>query len=149
MRGVDSDLSTVDDHLGGIDLNRNSEPFWAASNSSSSNPDSLVYHGNVSFSEPETRALMSAAELAREDRLRWYGDVHSFTQVLFSVSTFNTRRNAIQSELLSTFDRFHDALSLQRHGTGRRYPEDPNPVGAGIGVTAEYLYERIHWQPER
>lgn len=151
MRGVDSALSSTGDHLRGIDLNRNSEPFWAASNSSSSNPDSLVYHGTISFSEPETRALMSAAELANEDRLRWYEDVHSFTQVLFSVSTFNTRRNAIQSELLSSFDRFHDALSLQRHGTGRRYPEDPNPVGAGIGVTAEYFgytYEIPAWTLE-
>ena len=151
MRGVDTALSTTGDHLLGIDLNRNSEPFWASSNSSSSNPDSLVYHGNISFSEPETRALMSAAELAREDRLRWYEDVHSFTQLLFSVSTFNARRNAIQSELLSSFDRFHNALSLQRHGTGRRYPEDPNPVGSGIGVTAEYFgytYEIPAWTLE-
>lgn len=140
MRGVDTVLGSVSDHLRGIDLNRNSEPFWASAPASSSwNPNDLVYHGVVSFSEPETRALMAAAEFAREDRLRWYEDVHSFTQVLFSVSTFNTRRNAIQSELLSSFDRFHNALSLQRHGTGRRYPEDAGPIGAGIGVTAEYF----------
>lgn len=139
MRGVDTALSTTGDHLLGIDLNRNSEPFWASSGASSPNPDELVYHGSVSFSEPETRALMAAAELAGEDRLRWYEDVHSFTQVLFSVSTFSTRRNAIQSQLLASFDRFHNALSLQRHGVSRRYPEDRGPVGSGIGVTAEYF----------
>lgn len=151
MRGVDTLLSSLADHLRGIDLNRNSEPFWAASDSSSSNPDSLVHHGSASFSEPETRALISAAELAREGRLRWYEDVHSFTQVLFSVSTFNPRRNAIQAGLLSSFDRFHDALSIQRHGVSRRYPEDPSPVGAGIGVTAEYFaytYEIPAWTLE-
>ena len=139
MRDADTALSTRGDHLFGVDLNRNSEPFWAIGGASSSNRNDLVYHGSFSFSEPETRALMAAAEFAREDRLRWYEDVHSFTQVLFSVSTFNARRNAIQSDLLSTFDRFHNSLSLQRHGVGRRYPEDPNRVGSGIGVTAEYF----------
>lgn len=139
MRGADTSLSTAFDHLRGVDLNRNNEPFWASSVASSSNRNDLAYHGGASFSEPETRALLAAAEFAREARLRWYEDVHSFTQVLFSVSTFNTRRNALQSELLSSFDRFHDALSLQRHGTGRRYPEDPNRAGSGIGVTAEYF----------
>lgn len=151
MRGVDAVLSTLTDHLRGIDLNRNNEPFWAASGASSPNPNDLAYHGSSSFSEPETRALMAAAELAREDRLRWYEDVHSYTQVVFSVSTFNARRNAIQSELLSSFDRFHNALSLQRHGTSRRYPEDLSPVGSGIGVTAEYFgytYEIPAWTLE-
>jgi len=151
MRGADTVLSTLPDHLRGIDLNRNNEPFWAATGSSSWNPDSLVYHGIASFSEPETRALMAAAELAGEDRLRWYEDVHSFTQVLFSVRTFNARRNTIQTKLLSSFDRFYNALSIERYGTGRRYPEDPNPVGAGIGVTAEYFayaYEIPAWTLE-
>jgi len=151
MRGADTVLSTLPDHLRGVDLNRNNEPFWAASAASSSNPDSLVYHGIASFSEPETRALMAAAELAGEDRLRWYEDVHSFSQVLFSVRTFNARRNAIQTEMLSSFDRFHNALSIERHGTGRRYLEDSNPVGAGLGVTAEYFayqYEIPAWTLE-
>lgn len=139
MRGADERLSTTGDHLLGIDLNRNNEPFWASSSRSSSDPEELVYHGSNSFSEPETRALMAAAEFAGEQRLRWYGDVHSFGQVLFSVQTFNSRRNQIQSQLLSTFGRFHDALSLELHGSGRLYPDDRDPVGSGIGVTAEYF----------
>ncbi|MEX2499202.1 MAG: M14 family zinc carboxypeptidase [Wenzhouxiangellaceae bacterium] len=151
MRDVDEQLATLGDHLLGIDLNRNNEPFWALSASSSSNRDSLVYHGTNSFSEPETRALMAAAELAGEQRLRWYEDVHSFTQVLFSVRTFKPRRNAIQSQLLSSFTRFHDALSIERHDVSRVYPEGPNSIGSGIGVTAEYFgyeYEIPSWTLE-
>lgn len=139
MRGVDERISSTGDHLLGIDLNRNNEPFWASSSKSSADPVELVYHGSNSFSEPETRALMAAAEFAGETRLRWYEDVHSFSQVLISVQTFNSRRNEIQGQLLSTFGRFHDALSLERHGSGRLYPDDRDPVGSGIGVTAEYF----------
>lgn len=139
MRGADNALLTTFDHLRGVDLNRNNEPFWATSNGSSSNVNSLVYHGFAAFSEPETQALLLAAELARPDRLRWYEDVHSFTQVLFSITTFNGRRNRIQSELLATFIEFHDDLSQQRHGASRRYTESPDRAGFGIGVTAEYF----------
>ncbi|MGB0514083.1 MAG: M14 family zinc carboxypeptidase, partial [Wenzhouxiangellaceae bacterium] len=139
MRGADTDLLTFFDHLRGVDLNRNNEPFWATSTSSSANPDELVYHGFAAFSEPETRVLMEAAELARPERLRWYEDVHSFTQVLFSITTFNLRRNLIQSALLTTFREFHDALSLQRHGVSRVYTESPDRAGFGIGVTPEYF----------
>ncbi|MEM7054304.1 MAG: M14 family zinc carboxypeptidase [Pseudomonadota bacterium] len=109
MRNADEFLQTVGDHLGGIDLNRNNSPFWASSSSSSSNPNSLTYHGNAPFSEPETRALLAAAELALDDRLRWYQDSHSFTQVFFSKLTGNTQRNGIQSRLLITYSNFYDA----------------------------------------
>jgi len=139
MRGADDQLLTIGDHLRGVDLNRNNEPFWATSNASSSNLNSLVYHGFAAFSEPETQALIPAAELARPERLRWYEDVHSFTQVLFSKTTFNARRNQIQSELAATFIEFHDGLSLQRHGVSRRYRESPDQAGFGIGVTPEYF----------
>lgn len=139
MRGADAQLLTVTDHLQGVDLNRNHEPFWATTNRSSSNPASLVYHGPDSLSEPESLALLAAAELAGEDRLRWFEDVHSFTQVLFSVDTFQSRRNALQAKLLSTFSRFHDAWSTARHGQGRFYAQDPAPPGVGIGLAAEYF----------
>lgn len=139
MIGADTELATLADHLAGVDLNRNNEPFWASSTSSSANPDSLLHHGPVSFSEPETQALLEAAEFARRERLRWYEDVHAFTQVFFSVNTFNARRNFVQSELLDSFSRFHDALSLARHGTGRWYEQRPDEAGVGIGTTSEYF----------
>lgn len=139
MRGADAQLLTVTDHLRGVDLNRNHEPFWATTNASSSNPASLVYHGPDSLSEPESLALLAAADLARTERLRWFEDVHSYTQVLFSIDTFQQRRNALQAKLLSTFSRFHDGWSMARHGHGRFYAQDPAPPGIGIGVAAEYF----------
>ena len=151
MRDADTSLFSFGDHLNGVDLNRNFDPFWAASTGSSSNPAELVYHGPAAFSEPESQALLQAAELARPDRLRWYQDTHSFTQVILSKRTFNQRRNAIQSQLARTFREFHNALSLQRHGRERIYPESPDSAGAGIGVTAEYfgvVYEIPSWTLE-
>ncbi|MGK7294914.1 MAG: M14 family metallopeptidase [Candidatus Wenzhouxiangella sp. M2_3B_020] len=139
MRGADGVLATVPDHLAGVDLNRNHSPYWATSSRSSPDPESLVYHGLAPGSEPETAALLAAAEIADPARLRWYEDVHSFTQVLFSVDTFNGRRNSIQSALLDTFSSFHDALSRQRHGVGRWYLQRPSRPGGGIGVAAEYF----------
>ncbi|MDX1626670.1 MAG: M14 family zinc carboxypeptidase, partial [Wenzhouxiangellaceae bacterium] len=141
MRGVDEDLDSRGDHLLGIDLNRNNPPFWNSGSGSSGNPDDLTYRGLASFSEPETRALENAAAFARADRLRWYQDTHSFTQKFFSVRTFNERRNAIQADMLDSYRRFHNALSLERHGVERTYLDDPDPPGAGIGVTAEYFAE--------
>jgi hypothetical protein len=151
MRDADTALFSFGDHLNGVDLNRNFDPFWASSTGSSSNPAELVYHGPAAFSEPESHALLAAAELARPDRLRWYQDTHSFTQVILSKRTFNARRNALQSALARTFRDFHNALSLQRHGRERIYPESPDSAGAGIGVTAEYfgvVYEIPSWTLE-
>lgn len=151
MRGADNVLATVADHLAGVDLNRNHSPYWATTTRSSSDPDSLVYHGLAPGSEPETAALLAAADVAGPARLRWYEDVHSFTQVLFSIDTFNGRRNAIQSSLLHTFSAFHDGLSRQRHGVGRWYQQRPSRPGGGIGVAAEYFaytYQVPSWTLE-
>lgn len=151
MNGVDEFLFTLDDHLLGIDLNRNNAPFWASTTSSSGNPDSLVFHGSSAFSEPEIQALMAAAELAGDERLRWYQDSHSFTQVFFSKHTFNQRRNGIQNRLLATYRLFHNALSIQRHGQPRVYEDRPDPPGIGIGLTADYFaytYQIPSWTLE-
>jgi len=63
MPGVDEILQTQDDHLFGIDLNRNHPPFWSL-NPNRSSPDnrSLVYHGESAHSEPESQALLAAGE---------------------------------------------------------------------------------------
>ncbi len=46
MLSADEDLLTQDDHLNGVDLNRNNPPFWAT-NPDRSSPDlnSIVHHG--------------------------------------------------------------------------------------------------------
>ena len=149
-RGADERLDTVGDHLAGVDLNRNNPPFFDPGGWTDVETD-LTYHGPFAQSEPEIQALVAAAVYADEDRLRWYQDTHSFTQVFFSKRTSNTRRNAIQSRLLSTFARFHDALSEQRHGEGRLYLDRPDPIDSGIGTTAGYFaqtYQIPSWTLE-
>ncbi|MGJ8664686.1 MAG: M14 family zinc carboxypeptidase, partial [Marinicella sp.] len=103
LLNTDEDLSTVNDHLNGVDLNRNNNPYWATSGSSSSDVQELRYHGPVAQSEPETLARINAANLVDADQLRIYTDVHSFSQVHFSELTFNQNRNALQTRVLSDF----------------------------------------------
>nr|WP_240955827.1 M14 family zinc carboxypeptidase [Wenzhouxiangella sp. XN79A] len=147
---ADEVLDTVGDHLFGVDLNRNNPPFFDPGGWTDVETD-LTYHGPFAQSEPETRALAAAAVHAGEDRLRWYQDTHSFTQLFFSSRTENDRRNSIQDALLSTYSRFHDALSEERHGHGRLYRDVRDPIGAGIGTTAEYFayaYQIPSWTLE-
>jgi hypothetical protein len=150
LSGADENLDTLGDHLSGVDLNRNSPPFFGPGGWTGVETD-LTYHGPFAQSEPETRALAAAAVFADEDRLRWYQDTHSFTQLFFSVVTPNDRTNRIQQSLLWTFSRFHDGLSQERHGAGRWYQNSPNQAGTGIGVTAEYFaytYQIPSWTLE-
>ena len=132
-RDADENLFTVADHLAGVDLNRNSMPFWPGP-AINADPSGLTYHGPSPESEPEIQALIAAAELAPVSRLRFYADVHSFGQVLFPVLTFNARRNAIQADL---------TLMARRHQFGlparRLYSEQPDPAGEGIGTTSEFF----------
>lgn len=151
LRDADTALFSFGDHLNGVDLNRNFEPFWGMFGGDLTNPQDLVYRGPAALSEPESQALLQAAELARPERLRWYQDTHSYTQVILTKQTFNARRNAIQSQLARTFGDFHNALSLERHGRPRPYPEAPDEAGSGLGLTAEYfawVYEIPAWTLE-
>ncbi len=143
MRNSDELLATVSDHLGGIDLNRNNAPFHASSNGSSSNPDSLLYHGQGPMSEAETEALAAAPELLLPgstsvtigDRLRLYVDVHSFTRVLFPVTTFNNARNQNQTSLMRVLVDHHRNLSGNKV-YGISFGGSPT---SGIGTTTEYF----------
>lgn len=91
MLDVDEDFSTVDDHLLGVDLNRNNNPFWGVNPlesptqpagviTSSANPIYLTHHGETANSEPETQARLAATELAPVAQLVFYVDAHSFGQ---------------------------------------------------------------------
>ena len=143
-RGVDQMLiETTADHLAGVDLNRNNPPFWASSQSSSNNSASLVFHGNAAFSEPETQALLGAADFLLPgsdsvnlgERLRMYIDVHSFTRILLPVRTFNTARNNNQAAVMQTLVNHHQSIP-----DGRVYDIGGlPPAGVGIGVTPEYF----------
>ncbi len=131
MRNVDTDLSTETDFLGGIDLNRNNDPFWATSapQRSSSRFNSIVHHGDGPASEPETQALQAAAVLAGEDRLRFYIDTHSFTKIYFTPFTGNLRRDNITTTI----------AARMRAVNNNSYAFGPSDPGAGIGTTDEYF----------
>lgn len=133
---TDEDLHTVGDHLHGVDLNRNNEPFWPGV-PRNFNPLDLTYHGPHLHSEPEIQALQAAAGLGPEDRLRFYADMHSFTRVFFSVYTHNARRNQIQDRLLHMVSRHHRALP-----GGKLYTDVPEFPGFGLGTTSEYFAYR-------
>ena len=131
MRQVDESLDTTNDTLGGIDLNRNNSPYWNTSTGSSSNSSALTYHGNSAGSEPEAQALYAAARLGPEDRLRFYIDSHSFSQLWYMSNTNNSRRNNIAAKL----------GSRMRQATSNSYYVSPDPAGSGIGTTEEYFAE--------
>ncbi len=151
MRNVDEVLTTQSDHLLGIDLNRNNDPYWAATENSgnprsSGDPSSIVHRGSNAFSEPESVARLNAVNLLDEDHLRIYTDVHSFSQVHYSVYTFNQNRNNLQTRLLTDFTNYHKQLSGNKN-----YVDLPSPAGYGIGSTDEYFaytYQVPSWTLE-
>ncbi len=151
LLNTDENLYTPDDHLNGVDLNRNNPPYWNTSggSNSSSNVRSLLYHGTAPRSEPETRALDAAAGLGPANRLRLYTDVHSFAQTHFWVRTANDRL-AVQTErVLDLFTDHHQSFPA-----GKWYAwSNRNNVanGYGIGTTDEYFtveYEVPSWTLE-
>jgi len=130
MRDVDESLSTLNDNLHGIDLNRNNNPYWASSSGqSSSDIDSIVHHGSSGSSEPEIQALQQAAVIAGEDQLRFYTDTHSFTQVYLTPMTGNTSRDLLAGRWANTM----------RAVNGFKYRYSSFPAGGGIGATDEYF----------
>ena len=149
MLGVDHVIETQNDHLAGVDLNRNNDPFWADPSGSSPNPDSLIHHGAAPASEPETRALDAAAQHGPADRLSMYTDVHSFSQVHLWDRNSNLRLARLTERLLSTFTTHHQSFPA-----GKYYYYDPLRLvtpNVGIGTTAEYFthaYQVPSWTLE-
>lgn len=150
MLDVDEVMTTQADHLNGVDLNRNNPPYWATSPSSSSfNVRSIVHHGAHPHSEPETQALVAAAELGPASQLRVYTDIHSFGRVLLWSRTSNERLTQITESVLAGFSAHHQALP-----NGRRYAypaaNQLDPF-LGIGSTDElfsHQYQVPAWTLE-
>ena len=139
MLGVDTVLETEDDHLLGVDLNRNNPPFWNTDPDRSSGiPSSIVYHGAAAHSEPETQALAAAAAAGPENRLTMYTDVHSYSQVHFWVRTSNDSLTDLTQRLLTTFTNHHYAFDLAKYYWFEDNPQNL-PVASGIGSTDEYF----------
>ena len=129
MHNVDQDLNTAGDAMLGIDLNRNNSPFWNTSTGSSANNQSLVFHGNSVASEPETLSLQASAALGPANRLRFYVDTHSFSQLWFMPNTGNNRRDGLAKEV----------GNLMQTATNNRYSLNITESNTGIGSTDEYF----------
>jgi hypothetical protein len=151
MLGVlDDDLVTAEDHLLGVDLNRNNAPYWASNpRRSSNNPASIVHHGASQASEPEIQALDAAAQFGPANKLSMYTDMHSFSQVHFWSRNPNIRLTNLTETLLRTFSTFHSAFPA---GKFYGYNTAGNiPVSQGIGTTDEYFthtYQVPSWTLE-
>lgn len=148
LLNTDEDLYTRSDFLHGVDLNRNNNPYWATSNSSSNDPTSILYHGPSAQSEPETAARISAANLVDADQFRIYTDVHSFSQVHFALKSFNANLYTLQTRVLRDFTNHHKAFPA-----GKNYVDRSvfTTAGFGIGSTDEYFltnYEIPSWTLE-
>lgn len=150
MLSADENLSTTFDHLNGVDLNRNNNPYWATNpDRSSPNLNSIVHHGAGPASEPEIQALDAAAQLGPIDRLRIYTDVHSFSMVHFWTRNDNARLAQQTTRVLSTFTNHHVSFPA-----GKRYyypSASTAPYLQGIGLTDEYfthIYQVPSWTLE-
>jgi len=150
MLGSDQDLMTQNDHLLGVDLNRNNPPYWNTNRQrSSGNPESLVHHGSAPRSEPEIEALNRAAEYGPPAQLSMYTDLHSFSQVHFWVRNSNLRLTRLTEGLLGLFSGFHRGFPA---GKNYAFSSAANtPWNAGIGTTDEYFthtYQVPSWTLE-
>ncbi|MGD8976075.1 MAG: M14 family zinc carboxypeptidase [Gammaproteobacteria bacterium] len=125
---VDEDIDATTDNFYGVDLNRNSARGWGQNGGSSGNPVSLVFRGPAPESEPEIQALVAAAQIAPAERLRFFSDVHSFSQIFFTPLTGNTRRDNITTSL----------VARMRAVLGNKYRYGPNS-NSGIGLTSDYF----------
>jgi hypothetical protein len=138
MLGVDEDLFTQEDHLLGVDLNRNNAPFWNTNPEASSGlQESLAYHGTAAASEPEIQALDAAAQLGPVERLSMYTDLHSFGQVQLWQVTENENLAMLTDRLLNTFKNHHYAFAA-----GKFYWSDTIENVAqeqAVGSTDEYF----------
>ena len=132
MNGVDQNLFTFNDHLLGVDLNRQWPPFFRYGGSG--NPDSQLYRGPDPLSEPETQALVAGANLGPSNRLRLYTDFHSFTKIFIQPNTLNTRRNRLTTDLAN---KLLDTLSA----LGAEYQLLIFARNEGIGAADEYHAE--------
>ncbi len=138
MRDTDEDLFTTFDHLNGIDLNRNNAPYWSTNpDRSSSDPQSIVYHGESPASEPEIQALDVAAQLGPIDRLRVFTDVHSYSMVTYWMRNSDFNLTIENKKVQDTFSNHHLALP-----GGVWYAVTPSnqvALNRGFGMTNEYF----------
>ncbi|MDX2417269.1 MAG: M14 family zinc carboxypeptidase [Xanthomonadales bacterium] len=143
MLNTDEDLFTTFDHLNGVDLNRNSAPYWATNlDRSSFDPQSIVHHGASPASEPEIQALDAAGQLGPIDRLRLFTDVHSYSMVTYWLRTNNFRLARENEKIQQTFSNHHRTFPA-----GKQYAVtsiNDAALNQGFGMTNEYFTSTYH-----
>lgn len=137
MLNVDESLATQDDHLNGVDLNRNNLPYWHKGTGSSGETESILYRGTAPASEPEILALDAAAQLGPIEKLSMYTDLHSYSKQHLWAKSGNARLAWQMDSLLRTFSRHHDAFPAGKYYA---FTVASGQTGnQGIGTTDEYF----------
>ncbi|MGD8964292.1 MAG: M14 family metallopeptidase [Gammaproteobacteria bacterium] len=128
---VDEDLDQTADNFLGVDLNRNNPDGFGQNGGSSSGTTSIVYRGTRPQSEPEIAALLEAAKLGPESRLRLYTDTHSFSQIFITPITGASRQDRITRSLVGTMQTVLGGK--YRYGQSTDF----------IGLTSEYFANEL------
>jgi hypothetical protein len=127
---VDEVLSTFNDYLQGVDLNRNHEYGWPIDNSATS----ITYNGAAPGSEPESQALYVAAGLVSStSRLRTWFDFHSYGEDIYYIRTGVAARDATAQQFATRMSSVYQAVG------GAAYSLIPVNPGEEIGATDEYF----------
>lgn len=131
-RGVDEQIDTFGDFDQGVDLNRNHA--FGFGRGSSGNQGSILYRGPSPGSEPESQALYAAAALLDGSRLRFYVDIHSYSQLYYAITDDSTTRN---EAVLAAYTVMADAAEAV---AGRDYALIETDLATGaVGATDEYF----------
>ncbi len=132
LQNTDEDFSTTGDYLNGVDLNRN-HSFGFGSGSSAS-PTNTLYHGPSAGSEPESQAIYAAAALLDESRIRYYVDIHSFSQLYYVIEDGTSGRDAATGECYNFMSTITQGVS------GRFYSSMVSDLDTqAVGATDEYF----------
>lgn len=137
LRDSDGVLSSADDALFGVDLNRNLGPFFNLNNgnSASPNPRSIIYRGPSRGSEPEAAVLENIAANAAVDQLRLFIDTHSFSRLYYWNCSDNPR---VDNTAQAWVERFRRAARQAYANVPTGNPSTRAGCGAfGIGASDE------------
>ncbi|WP_448548733.1 M14 family zinc carboxypeptidase [Thalassotalea fusca] len=135
---VDDSLSSFSDNRFGVDINRNFGSDWGIdSEESSPLKDHIKYRGESAYSEPETQAVLAAAELGPANRLRYYTNTHSFSSFYSVPYTSNDRRNRLTENLAQLMIE----STYAQEDSPRRYDYFDDVGYSKAGFAAEHFAE--------
>lgn len=132
----------------GVDLNRNWDPDWAGSGSTSSNKCSDVYYGPSAFSEPETQALKGVIDEAPFTPNSVHLDVHSYGNLILAPWSYRMALHPRRAEM-DVLGEAMKAAIFAKHGKSYMYggsealypasgvAPDYGTLAGGVGMTLE------------